>query len=266
MTDYQKISGEIWKPLSFDFEYSNDLHLEISNFGRIRSKTSKSEWNILKGTMINGYRIVRIKFFTERDSVSQTRLDAMKEQIMLLIRQIGKMRTRNKAKRVHDESYFEVEQKIKEQTELLNGLKLIYQKELRASNLKRTINRGELIHRLVATYFLEKPSPEHTLVAHLDHNKLNNRVENLRWMTQEENTAHQRTSPHVKAALVKRKEQRPKEQGKTYKLTSTKVLLIKKRIQEGVTLRTLAKNFKVTETQLLRIKRGENWAHVKLQP
>ncbi|QLH45782.1 MAG: hypothetical protein HWD58_09275 [Bacteroidota bacterium] len=48
--------------MSFDFEYSNDLHLEISNFGRLRSKTSKTEWNILKGTLINGYRIVRIKF------------------------------------------------------------------------------------------------------------------------------------------------------------------------------------------------------------
>jgi recombination DNA repair RAD52 pathway protein len=114
---------------------------------------------------------------------------------------------------------------------------------------------------LVAENFLEQPSPEHTLVAHLDYNKKNNHVNNLIWMTRKENTEHQKKSPYVIAEKKSRVNKR-NENTKVYKLTSTKVMLIKKRINEGVPLRTLAKTFKVTETQLLRIKRGINWGNV----
>ena len=40
-------------------------------------------------------------------------------------------------------------------------------------------------------------------------------------------------------------------------------MLIKKKIAEGMSLRALAKQFKVTETQIRRIKSGENWGHVQ---
>ena len=39
-------------------------------------------------------------------------------------------------------------------------------------------------------------------------------------------------------------------------------MILKKRMNEGVSLRELAKRNKVTETQLLRIKRGINWGKV----
>lgn len=49
-----------------------------------------------------------------------------------------------------------------------------------------TIN-GHVVHRIVATAFCgEKPSPEY-VVDHIDTNRLNNRAENLRWVTRLEN-------------------------------------------------------------------------------
>jgi hypothetical protein len=40
-------------------------------------------------------------------------------------------------------------------------------------------------------------------------------------------------------------------------------MLLKKLLNQGKPMRTLVKQFKVTNTQILRIKRGENWADVE---
>lgn len=46
---------------------------------------------------------------------------------------------------------------------------------------------GHVVHRIVATAFCgDKPSPEH-VIDHIDTNRLNNRAENLRWVTRLEN-------------------------------------------------------------------------------
>lgn len=45
------------------------------------------------------------------------------------------------------------------------------------------------LHRLLATYFIPNPDGLET-VNHKDKNKLNNSLDNLEWMTREENVAH----------------------------------------------------------------------------
>jgi DNA invertase Pin-like site-specific DNA recombinase len=52
-----------------------------------------------------------------------------------------------------------------------------------------------------------------------------------------------------------------------HKLTANKVKFIKKRLADPnrtIRLKMLAKQFGISEMQLYRIKRGENWGHIKI--
>ena len=242
--------GEIWKSVNFDFEYTNDFKLDVSNYGRLRTFHKNSDGNIISGSHVNGYKILRLKFFTERDKETQQRLDFLQGQILKLAKIL-------KAQKLKNEN-----SKTIEETELLLvSLKKNKKKKLQNEIKKRTIHYHSLIHRLAAEYFLIKPSEEHTIVAHIDYNKLNNHVGNLKWMTREENYAHQQGSPIVIQEKIDRKF-RPKDLTKVAKLTVTKVMLLKKLLNEGKPIKMLVKQFKITDTQILRIKRGENWKNI----
>jgi hypothetical protein len=255
--------GEIWKEIKFDFEYTNLIKIEVSNFGRVRSIKPKVEPNILKGTMINGYKTLRLKFFKTRDAESQAKLELMRKEMADLKKEVSNLQKQIDSSPRKDMLYFDTEKKMKRKMAMLDEIKKKYDKDYKASDLKRTIYGGELVHRMVAKHFLEQPTPLHTIVAHKDYNRLNNNYTNLVWMTKEEHLIHQRKSPFVLAARERRKNSARNEGTKIYKLTSSQVMLIKKKINQGVSLRTLSKSFKVTETQLLRIKRGQNWGNVE---
>lgn len=242
--------GEQWKTVRFDFEFTNDFRLEVSNMGRLRTFNKISDGNELKGSMINGYRIVRLKLYTPRDEKVQAKLDNLKEQSFKLARKLKAQIEGGESKQVIEDTGFVLETFKK-------NLSKKYQKDLK----DRTINHHSLHHRLVADYFLPKPKAGQTIVAHLDYNKLNNRVANLKWMTPEENYEHQKGSPYV----IKDKELRQtRQQGNPNraKLTVTKVMLLKKLLNEGKPMKLLVKRFKVTDMQIIRIRRGENWGNV----
>lgn len=131
--------GEQWKTVRFDFEFTNDFRLEVSNFGRLRTFNKVSDGNLIKGSMINGYRIVRLKLYEPRDQKVQAKFDNLKQQVFKLA---GKL----KSQRISGES----KEVINEISALLNIFKKKVSKKFQQDLKERTINYQWLIHRLVA--------------------------------------------------------------------------------------------------------------------
>lgn len=114
------------------------------------------------------------------------------------------------------------------------------------------------IHRLVAEYFCKQPSAKHAFVIHNDHKKDNNKATNLKWVRHEDQIDHAKKDPNVLDRL---------NPGEGPKLTSEKVKKIKLALfksKKQPTLKALARQFKVSDMQIHRIKTGENWGHVKV--
>ena len=111
-------------------------------------------------------------------------------------------------------------------------------------------------HRAVAVLFVDKREDQN-FVIHLDFDKTNNVVSNLRWVNRAELNVHNKKNPVHKKRLGKR----------TYsKLTEGRVRLIKRKINDPnrrTRMRLIAKQFGISEMQLYRIKSGENWGDVK---
>lgn len=148
---------------------------------------------------------------------------------------------------------------VLEDGKLLNGSLTTGYKTL---NLHRPGNNGTLyVHREIARLFLKKPSPKHRYVIHLNHNKTDNSVKNLKWATLEEMIEHQQSSP---AKVAYKKVQANRSNG--LKLNATQVRSIKKTLESKnrkLTIRQLAEKYGVSEMTLYRIKSGENWSKVK---
>lgn len=110
------------------------------------------------------------------------------------------------------------------------------------------------VHRLVAEAFLENPLglPE---VNHKDGDKRNNSVENLEWVTGQENIEHA-----VRLGLMKSGDDAP-----IRKLSSRDVADIRAEYKPGVRgrgIKTLAKRYGVSSTTMRNILSGRKWGHV----
>ncbi|MEO7535046.1 MAG: hypothetical protein ABIU30_14410 [Ferruginibacter sp.] len=118
-----------------------------------------------------------------------------------------------------------------------------------------------LLHRLVAQLFLPKPGTHQKFIIHLDYDKENNHVKNLKWASQQQVTAHAKNNPAViKAKKIMRQNI---GRGGNTKLTEAGVRAIKKSLANGKTLKNLAVKYKVSDMQIYRIKTGANWSHIK---
>lgn len=177
---------EKWTPIVIDVEgVEKPPRYEVSNFGRLKSFQNNEKGEIIKGSVIQGYKSLNIR--------------------------------------------------------LPKG---------------KSFNR--YVHKFVAETFVEKPSLDHKFVIHLDFDKMSNHFENLKWVTKDEMVAHNKLNPAVINKPIPRRT-------KNYKLTETKVIMIKKMLQHDNTrLKMIAKQFGITHTQLNRIRSGENWGYVKI--
>lgn len=110
------------------------------------------------------------------------------------------------------------------------------------------------VHKLVAEHFLEQN--DGIYVIHLNYDKTDNRVENLKWATKREKEIHQFNNPNWEKVVQKRGK-------KIGKLNEGKVKIIKRQLKnEKNRINMIAKRFGVSDTQIHRIKKGENWSLV----
>lgn len=108
------------------------------------------------------------------------------------------------------------------------------------------------VHRLVCRTFHGEPPARGMHAAHIDGDKVNNIVENLRWATPAENNEDRRVHgvhpmgerlPHTK-------------------LTAQKVREIVTRSAAGEHYQALASEYGVTGTAIRKIRSGRSWRHV----
>ncbi len=156
--------------------------------------------------------------------------------------------------------------KISEGTNLkgssLEGYKMLRHKVFKKN---KVVNKHVFLHKVVATKFIPNRSANKTFVIHLDYNNENNRVNNLQWATYEEMIEHRKHSPRV--ILANKKLAKFNRERDGHKLSATDVKQIKRKIKSPnrkISLKKIAKEFKISEMQLYRIKSGENWGHVKI--
>lgn len=114
---------------------------------------------------------------------------------------------------------------------------------LRIKQEHSTLNKGLLMHRIVAQTWIPNPLQK-PYVIHENGNLVDNKVSNLRWATQTEKISHQRDIGRLG----------------NLKLTAIEVKKIKSLLEKGEQFVTdIAKQFNVSHTQIHRIKSNKNW-------
>ena len=111
------------------------------------------------------------------------------------------------------------------------------------------------VHRLVAEYFVENPLNKEQ-VNHIDGNKLNNNMNNLEWVTNQENR-----NDAIKNNLTKNL---CGEEAPWSKLTKKDVIFIRSEYDKKETFnaKKLSKKFKVSTSQILLVAKRKSWKSV----
>ena len=114
-----------------------------------------------------------------------------------------------------------------------------------------------LVHKLVALVFVPKDNEDETISIHLDWNKRNNHFKNLQWVTKED--AYARIMPRLQQI------NKIKNKGiiRNSKLKPDDVKVLKGMLKKGIKQNVIAKLFSISEMQVTRIKRGENWSKIE---
>jgi hypothetical protein len=106
------------------------------------------------------------------------------------------------------------------------------------------LGKKHYVHRLVARAFVPNPDNKE-LVVHRDGNSKNNHFKNLFWASQGEAQTHNHKIGKLKPTYAK--------------LTREHVEFIRSQLSKGIPGSILARQFNISEMQITRIKRKENW-------
>ena len=112
------------------------------------------------------------------------------------------------------------------------------------------------VHVLVTSAFLGQ-RPKGKEVDHIDGNKQNNSIQNLRYLTPKGNIAHL-----ISLNPNKKHHAKGRIPGNA-KLISDQVKQVKKLLNQGTSTKHIASLFNVTQTCICEIKANRNWAWVK---
>lgn len=119
-------------------------------------------------------------------------------------------------------------------------------------------------HHALGHSFLKKSSPKQVSIIHLDYNKANNALANLKWVTKKEQIEHSKKSPFVLESAA-----RKVYKGATArKLDEKKVIALKKELwnpKRKLSFKQIAAKYGIAEMNLYRIKNGEMWFHVHIE-
>lgn len=111
-----------------------------------------------------------------------------------------------------------------------------------------------LIHRLVAQTYIENPENK-PFVNHIDGNKLNNCVDNLEWVTHQENMDHAKRTKLIHYG----------ERNKNSVLTEELAHKICKLLQEGYRNYDITKMFSLGDGIVSSIRLGVTWVEISSQ-
>jgi hypothetical protein len=106
------------------------------------------------------------------------------------------------------------------------------------------------VHRLVLKAFGPE-QPLNTTVDHINRNRTDNRIENLRWATKQQQTDNAVLNP-LKGS-----------KNGTSKLTESDIPKIRQLLSMGITQRRIAEQFDVVQGIISNIKNNKNWSHVQ---
>lgn len=109
------------------------------------------------------------------------------------------------------------------------------------------------VHRLSAFAFIENPLNK-PFVDHIDGNKHNNNVENLRWVTFQENI----TAAWETGLYHMKNEMHPHA-----KLKNVEVVRIRELLKTGMTCKEISVIYNVGRNAINDIKQGRTWTHLK---
>jgi len=115
------------------------------------------------------------------------------------------------------------------------------------------------VHRLVLLTFIGlPPTPERNKSNHRNGVRLDNRPDNLEWVTPSQNSLH-------RCRVLKTHRQKGSQHGR-HKLDEANVVDIIKRTSAGEMLATIAKDFNVCISTVSQIAHGKIWKHVERPP